>query len=215
MRVLSVNVGMPQEVQWNGETVRTSIFKQPVTGPVAARNGNLDGDGQSDLKVHGGPFKEVYAYPSEHYAYWQDRYPSLPQTGWGLFGEYLTLAGLLEQDVCIGDILRIGTVELEVTQPRTPCFKLARRTGITDIVMEFTRALRPGFYYRIHRGGVLAAGDEVTLIRRLDGALSVAEVIDLVVNPSADPAIVERAASIPTLDPQLVRKIRARVAGVG
>src|SRR5689334_1588753 len=112
--IVSVNVGLPREVEWKGRRVLTGIFKAPTTGRVIARMLNLDGDQQADLTVHGGPSKAIYAYPSEHYAFWRDVYPEL-SLPWGMFGENLTTNGLLETELNIGDRLRIGSAELMVT----------------------------------------------------------------------------------------------------
>ena len=119
-KVISVNVGRPQEFLVRGETIVTSIFKDPVKDRVCVRTLNLDGDEQSDLTVHGGIKKAVYAYPSEHYARWHQELPDA-ELAWGAFGENLTIEGLLEDTTCIGDRLRIGTAEMVVTQPRQPC----------------------------------------------------------------------------------------------
>jgi MOSC domain-containing protein YiiM len=128
MRVLSVNVGLPREVTWRGKPVRTGIYKEPVTGRVPLRRLNLDGDRQADLRVHGGPDKAVYAYPSEYYELWSRERPEL-EFGPGTFGENLTTEGLLDEHVSIGDRFRFGTAELVVTQPRLPCFKLGIKMG--------------------------------------------------------------------------------------
>src|SRR5205085_1325284 len=127
MRIVSVNVGMPRDVEWQGETVRTAIFKDPVAHQVALRRLNLDGDAQADLSVHGGPDKAVYAYPFEHFGAWEATVGRslLP----GAFGENLTTEGLLENLVHIGDEFRVGTARLVVTQPRMPCYKLGIRFG--------------------------------------------------------------------------------------
>src|SRR5262252_3332751 len=122
MTVISVNTGRPRDVRVNADTVRTSIWKSPREGRVRAAGVNLDGDEQSDLTVHGGTYKSVYVYPSEHYAYWRKELPDV-DLPWGAFGENLTTEGVLEDKVNIGDRLRIGTTEFEVTQPRQPCFK--------------------------------------------------------------------------------------------
>src|SRR6266581_2446085 len=123
MKLLSLNVGLPRIVEYNGEPVATGIFKQPVPGPVMLRTLNLDGDRQADLSVHGGVSKAVYAYPSEHYEYWKKALPdtALPV---GIFGENFTTEGLLEDEVNVGDRFRLGTAELMVTGPRMPCYKL-------------------------------------------------------------------------------------------
>ena len=122
MKLISLNVARPRLVVYQGATINTGIFKQPVSGPIPLRALNLDGDRQADLTVHGGQFKAVYAYPSEHYEYWRRELPDL-ELPWGAFGENLTTAGLLEDEVRIGDRLAIGSAEFEVTQSRQPCFK--------------------------------------------------------------------------------------------
>ena len=119
MKIISVNVGLPREVVWKGVTVQTAIFKEPVAGAVAIRELNLAGDQQADLTVHGGPEKAVYVYPVEHYEYWRKQLPDL-SLSWGAFGENLTTEGLLEDTLCIGDLLRIGSAVLQVTQPPWP-----------------------------------------------------------------------------------------------
>src|SRR6266516_6613860 len=121
MKLLSVNVGLPREVEWKGKIVRTSIFKTPVPGRVRVDKLNLEGDQQSDLSVHGGIDKAVYAYPSEHYPFWRQQLPDM-DLPWGAFGENFTTTGLLEETFHIGDRLRIGSSEFLVTQPRMPCF---------------------------------------------------------------------------------------------
>lgn len=128
MRILSICVGQPRVVEWQGRSVETSIFKSPVTGTVTARRLNLDGDRQSDLTVHGGAAKAVYAYPSEHYPYWRGELPDA-DLAFGAFGENFTTEGLLESELRVGDRLHVGSAEFAVTQPRMPCYKLALRFG--------------------------------------------------------------------------------------
>ena len=142
MRVLSVNVGMPREVPWNGSIVLTGIFKEPVARRIPLRRLNLDGDAQADLTVHGGPDKALYAYPSEHYRGWEAKLGvSLPPAA---FGENLTTEGLIEDQAHIGDEFRVGTARLVVTQPRLPCYKLGIRFGNPGMVKTFLKAGLPG-----------------------------------------------------------------------
>jgi len=133
MKLLSVNVGLPREIEWKGKIVRTSIFKAPVLGRVRVAKLNLEGDQQSDLTVHGGVDKAAYAYPSEHYPFWREQLPGM-KLPWGVFGENFTTEGLLEETFHIGDRLRIGSAEFMVTQPRMPCFKLGIRFNRSDMV---------------------------------------------------------------------------------
>ncbi|MBZ5641060.1 MAG: MOSC domain-containing protein [Acidobacteriia bacterium] len=198
MRIVSVNVGPPREIEWRGRTVRTSIFKEPVEGAVRVRSLNLDGDEQSDLTVHGGVDKAVYVYPAEHYGYWRRELPGVALP-WGAFGENLTTEGLLEVDVNIGDRLRAGSAELVVTQPRMPCYKLGVRFDRLDMVKRFLASGRSGFYLAVIREGEIAAGDAVTWIARDDHVVSVADVVDLYRSDAANQDLLLRASELPAL----------------
>ena len=175
MKILSVNVGGPREVQWRGHTVRTSIWKSPIEGRVRVRTLNLDGDEQSDLTVHGGADKAVYVYPSEHYAFWRGELPNM-EFPFGAFGENLTTEGLLEDSVRIGDRLRAGSAEFVVTQPRFPCYKLGIRFGTEKMIVRFLRSERSGFYLAVLREGDIGAGDPIERIAADPESLSIAEV---------------------------------------
>ena len=169
MRVVSVNVGQPREVSdAAGNRVLTSIYKSPVSGAIRVRGLNIEGDRQSDLVKHGGPQRAVSMYPSEHYAFWRTELPGtdLP---WGAFGENLTIEGLVEDQVRIGDRLRVGSTELVVTRPRKPCFKLGIRLGRRDIVARFRASGRSGFYLSVAREGELRAGDAIARVERGTG----------------------------------------------
>jgi MOSC domain-containing protein YiiM len=165
-RVTSVNVGVPRTVEWLGRPVTSGIWKQPVTGPVAVRGVNLAGDDQADRNAHGGPDKAVYAFALEDYDYWREQGAVAVEPG--LFGENLTLAGVDVSGARIGECWQIGTVLLEVSQPRIPCYKLGMRVGDHTFPPRFAAAGRPGAYLRIVREGVLAAGDEVSVVYRPD-----------------------------------------------
>jgi MOSC domain-containing protein YiiM len=203
--LVSVNVGLPREVEWRGRTVRTAIFKSPVRGPVRVRRLNLDGDGQADAAVHGGPHKAVYLYPSEHYAWWQE---PLGELAWGAFGENLTTAGIDEESVRIGDRLRLGTVELVVTQPRLPCFKLALRFGRTDIERRFLASGRTGFYLSVAVEGEITAGDAVTVAAYPGDTVTVAEVVRLYGADRPDAGTVRHLADLPALPDGLRQHFR-------
>lgn len=174
MRVISVNVGLPKPIVWNGRFVLSSIFKEPVEGRIAVRRLNLEGDRQADLSVHGGPDKAVYAYSVEHYSFWRDFLSevALPP---GSFGENLTVEGLMEENVHIGDCLQIGTAQLRVTQPRTPCYKLAAKFERTDIVQQFLETGYSGFYLAILREGEIGRGDEIQVIASAAQRVSIAD----------------------------------------
>ncbi len=192
MKLLSVAVGRPKDVEWRGATVISAIGKSSVLGPVAVRYLNLDGDQQADLSVHGGHDKAVYAYPSEHYDYWRRELPDAALE-WGAFGENLTTLGLSETTLRIGDHLRIGTCALVVTQPRTPCFKLNARFRRADMVQRFLRSGRSGFYLAVITEGHLCAGDAIALHPTPAPAVTVADVVSLIAADAPNAALLRRA----------------------
>jgi len=198
MRLVAISVGRPQDVQWHGRSVQTSIFKTPVSRRVHVTRGNIEGDEQSDLSVHGGPEKAVYAYPSEHYHFWSRELPDA-ELPWGAFGENLTTEGLLEDEVWIGDRYRVGTAELVVTQPRMPCYKLGMRFGHPDMVKRFLQSRRSGFYFAVEREGEVGVGDTIDLLARNERRLTVADVVALYATDSANQPLLENASDHPSL----------------
>jgi len=180
MKVVSVNCGLPREVEWHGRTVVTGIFKEPVRGRVALRKLNLDGDRQADLTVHGGEAKAVYCYPSAHYEYWKAELPGrhLPM---GMFGENFTTDGLSENGVFVGDRFSIGSAEVIVTQPRLPCYKLGIKFQSDEMVKRFLASGRTGFYVAVTREGHVAAGDTIVSMERDPNSVPVSEVTRLYV----------------------------------
>jgi MOSC domain-containing protein YiiM len=210
MRVLSVSVGRPREVPFEGRTARTSIFKAPVAGRVAVRTLSVDGDEQSDLSVHGGREKAVYAYPSEHYPRWRAELPGR-DFPFGVFGENLTLEGLLEAEVRIGDRLRAGSAELVVTQPRVPCFKLGIRFSDPGMIQRFEESGRSGFYLSVAREGDVAAGDPVAWVERDPHGVTVAQVARLRVAKEPDRDLLRRASELPALPEGWRERFRNRL----
>jgi MOSC domain-containing protein YiiM len=213
MQLISVNVGLPREVTWKDKRVLTGIFKEPVPGPVLVRATNLDGDRQADLSVHGGPWKAVYAYPSEHYAYWRDE---LPETdlSWGAFGENLTTVGL-DESVRIGDVLDIGRARFAVTEPRLPCVKLAIRFILPDMPKRFLASRRTGFYLRVLREGEVAAGDSIELVERGTDDLTVADIVEFFAGERDDPELLQRAAAAEALRPTWRGRFADRLRAIG
>lgn len=198
MKLVSIQVGLPREVLWQGRSVTTGIFKEPVTGPVTVRTLDLDGDAQADLSVHGGPDKAVYAYPAEHYEYWRRELPEM-KLPYGMFGENLTTEGLLENEVNIGDRFRIGGTELVVTQPRVPCYKLAIKFGRADILKRFLASRRSGFYFAVAREGDVQAGDRIERLSRDGDGLSVEDIVRLYAFERDDLETLRRAMQDKTL----------------
>ena len=198
MKVLSVSVGQPREVAADDRLVRTSIFKSPVTGRIPIRHNNLAGDQQSDLTVHGGRAKAVYAYPHEHYAFWREQLPGVELQP-AHFGENLTIEGLLEEDVHLGDRLRIGSAELVVTQPRLPCYKLGIRFGDAHMVKRFLASRRTGFYLAVAIEGSVGAGDTIELLERHPAAISIPELLRMYLKEHTSPERLREAVAIPAL----------------
>ncbi len=198
MKLLSLNVGLPRDVISKGKSVTTGIFKEPVEGRVQLRTLNLDGDRQADLKVHGGIYKAVYVYPGEHYDYWRRELPGVDLPG-GMFGENLTVEGMLESEVHIGDQFRIGSAELVVTQPRLPCYKLAIKFGRDDIIKRFLESGRTGFYFAVKKEGEVGAGDSIETISRDMNELRVADVTRLYLDDKDDLETLQRALRVDAL----------------
>lgn len=198
VRVVSVNVGLPREVDWKGIKVLTGIFKESVEGPVLVAPLNLAGDRQADLTVHGGLNKAVYGYPAEHYEYWRKELPDVAFP-WGYFGENLTTEGLLEDTVCIGDRLRVGSALLMVTQPRMPCYKLALRFDRDDMIQRFLASGRSGFYFSVVEPGELRAGSDIEVVSRERNRVTVADISRLYVGQTGDSDLLQRALNLAAL----------------
>jgi MOSC domain-containing protein YiiM len=198
-RVISVSTGQPREIRFRDGTVLTGIFKTPVAGRVAARKLNLAGDWQADLTVHGGRDKAVYGYPAEHYPYWAAELPGT-ELHYGMFGENLTTQGLDETSVHIGDRFRIGSALLQVTQPRTPCYKLGIKFGRSDMIVKFWSSGRSGFYFSVIKEGELGTGDLIERAAVGPGGVSIAEVLHLAAGLEPDRAQLKRVLRSPLPD---------------
>ena len=204
IRLVSVQIGLPQwydapptndgrESRW-----QTAFYKQPVAGPVFCRELGLDGDGVADRKNHGGPDKALLGYSVDHYPFWCERMglPSIPS---GAFGENLSLTGQTEADICIGDVWRLGQTELQVSQPRQPCFKLGRRWNRVQLPKEVIQEGFSGWYYRVLRPGVIEAGNELTLLSRPHAAWTVQRANRVLYGKPPDRESRSELASLPEL----------------
>jgi MOSC domain-containing protein YiiM len=198
MKVISLNVGLPREVSWRGQTVSTGIFKQPVESRVMLRALNLDGDRQADLTVHGGLDKAVYAYPAEHYEHWRGELPDM-ELPWGMFGENLTTQGLAESAINIGDRFRIGSAHVIVTQPRMPCFKLGIKFGRPDIIKRFLHSRRSGWYMAVESEGEIGLSDSIELLSRDENHVTVTDIVRLYVEDKGDLETLQRAVQVRAL----------------
>ncbi|MEV6602985.1 MOSC and FAD-binding oxidoreductase domain-containing protein [Kutzneria sp. NPDC051319] len=199
-RLLSLNVGMPKDVPWQGRTVHTGIFKHPVEGPRMARTLNVDGDGQGDLGGHGGEQRAVLVYQQQSYDYWRDEL-GRDDLEYGNFGENFTVDGLLDDEVHIGDRYRIGNAEFEVTQPRVTCFRVGMRLNEPEIPSLLVARHRPGFYLRVIREGEVRAGDDIVRTAVGRHEMNVADIDALLYLPNRDVVQLRKAVDIPALSP--------------
>ncbi|MDT5370174.1 MAG: hypothetical protein QOC62_4605 [Mycobacterium sp.] len=199
-RLLSVNVGLPRDIEWKGRTVHTGIWKNPVSGRCRVGRLNLDGDGQGDLGGHGGEQRAAFVYQTESYRYWQEQ---LKRTDFvhGQFGENFTVEGLPDDAVCIGDRYQIGVALFEVTQPRVTCYRVGIRMNEPRMPALLTSSGRPGFYFRVLQGGEVGAGDEIVKVGEANERMTVAEINALLYSPNHARVRLERALRIEALSP--------------
>ncbi len=197
MKLVSLNVGLPKLVLNHGEPVSTGIFKHPVDQRIALRTLNLDGDRQSDLSVHGGPEKAVYGYPSEHYEFWKNQFPTM-DLPWGMFGENFTTEGMFESDLNIGDVFKVGSATVMVTQPRMPCYKLGIKFGRADILKRFLQSGRTGFYFSVQEEGEVGVGDQLNLLK-INKGVKVSDITHLYVSHQPDAGLLRRAIAVDAL----------------
>jgi len=212
MKIVSINVSLPIDVEFRGELISTGIFKKPVQGSVIVNPLHLSGDGQADLTVHGGEDKAVYAYSHDHYPYWQR---ALRQEGFppGQFGENLTIDGLDENVSCIGDHWQIGTALFAITQPRMPCHKLGIRFANMEMPKLFSRSELSGVYLKVLREGIIATGNEVIVQQKGYGEVAVREVFRAYMNPgvAASKEVYRRVLQVKELAETWREKIAGRV----
>jgi ferredoxin-NADP reductase/MOSC domain-containing protein YiiM/ferredoxin len=207
---MSVNVGLPRDITWRGETVHTGIWKAPVRGRRMARRLNIDGDGQGDLAGHGGEQRAVMVYQMDSYHYWEDCLSRNDFT-FGQFGENLTIEGLPDDEVCIGDRYRIGGALFEVTQPRVTCYRVGIRTDEPQMAALLVSHHRPGFYFRVLEEGEIGAGDEIRKVADGPEHMSVTEIDALLYLPGHTRGQLERSLRIPALSPGWKSSLQALI----
>jgi ferredoxin-NADP reductase/MOSC domain-containing protein YiiM/ferredoxin len=210
-RVLSVNVGGPREVSWQGKTVRTAIWKVPVDGPAMVRRINIDGDDQADRLAHGGEHRAVFVYQIDSYRYWE-RELGRDDFTYGQFGENFTVDGLADDEVCIGDRFRIGGALFEVTQPRVTCYRVGIRMDNPAMPTLLVAHHRPGFYLRVLEEGEVRGGDEIVKVADGPERLTIAQVDGLLYLPGHSRALLERALRVPALSAGWQESFRALLA---
>ncbi|TAE23690.1 MAG: MOSC domain-containing protein [Cytophagales bacterium] len=196
MQILSVNVGLPKEYEWQGRTVRTAILKHPTPGPVRLAPAFVEGDEQANKRVHGGPNKAVYSYDAQFYTFWQEAGKTLEM---GAFGENLTTEGLPDSEAGLGDTFRMGTAVLMVVQPRFPCNNLNVRFNDATMVKQFQQARRHGIYYKVLEAGQVGPGDRIERIETAPYGVTIQDVVDQFYEKSPDPAFIEKLFRFPNL----------------
>lgn len=206
MKILSVNIGQPRTVEYNGESVVTAIYKEPISEPVKVNELTIVGDAQVDRRFHGGLNKAVYVYPSEHYEFWRNELPEM-DLQFGMFGENLTTCGIFETEICVGDKIRVGTVELIAREPRFPCFKLGLKFGRKDVIRKFQKSRLSGIYFSVSRTGELQIGDEIEILTREETRVSIADLVRLH-DEKKDLELAKRALEVNALPQDWQRKIR-------
>jgi MOSC domain-containing protein YiiM len=214
MKLLSVNVSPPTEVQYKGKTVTTGIFKEPTNDRVMLRRLNLDGDGQADLVGHGGIYKAAYVYSIENYDYWERELGRTDFT-FGQFGENFTVEGMLEDEVHVGDIFNVGSALVEVTQPRVPCYKLGIKMGMPRFVKMFLASCQVGFYLRVLEEGEVGAGDVFDLINTDPERMTVKEMCHLLYFDPQNLEGARKALRIRALSPGWRQSFEERLAKTG
>ncbi|TCJ18282.1 MOSC domain-containing protein [Rubrobacter taiwanensis] len=210
-RLVSLNVGKPRELAHGRRTVRSAIYKTPVSGVLWLGERGLEGDEQADLRVHGGPEKAVCVYPLENLPHW--RAVLGLELGPGAFGENFSVSGMVEEAVHIGDTYRVGEAVVQVSQPRQPCFKLAARHEVPELALLVQESGRTGFYFRCLQPGRVRAGDELALLERPGASVSVAEANRIMHRDKRDAAGIERLLAIPELSASWRRTLEKRLGG--
>lgn len=190
MQIVSTNIAKPTTIVWNGKEQTTGIYKKPTQSSIYLQKEEVKGDEVSDRKVHGGLFKACYLFSEDHYSYWKNLYPNLDWT-YGMFGENLTVKNLDDTKICIGDIYKIGTALVQVTQPREPCFKLGIRFGTQNILKQFINHARPGTYVRILKEGVVKTGDTFTLVETAKNKVTTTQFFNLLYSKNKDQNLIK------------------------
>lgn len=213
MNILSINISIPTDIDYQGKMVTTGIFKKPVTKPVYVSKSNLAGDQQADLNKHGGEHKAVYAFSSDHYSYWSKILKN-PEMKPGIFGENLTISGFDESYLHIGDQLSIGQCLLEITQPRVPCYKLGIAVGNKNMPRLFVANFATGVYLRVIEEGYIEIGDAVEVVKQGKFQISIKSLFRSFFdnNYEESRSIMEKALLIPELSPEWAEKLSARLA---
>ncbi len=208
MQVLSTNIAKPTTILWSGQQVQTGIYKSPTTQPIYLGKEDVEGDIVSDRRVHGGEYKACYIFSAEQYPYWQNLYPDL-EWDYGMLGENLTVSGLNEKHISIGDIYKVGNALVQITQPREPCFKFGVKFGTQTVLKQFIEHGYPGSYLRVLEEGYVAKGDEFTLVEKAENTLNVHQFFNLLYSKTKDQKLLELAINNEALPQRKRDKLKA------
>jgi MOSC domain-containing protein YiiM len=207
MQIISTNIGQPETIEWRGQKVQTGIYKFSVDSSIFLGDEDVENDHVLDRRYHGGIDKACYLYSADHYPFWQNKFPD-QDWKWGMFGENLTVEGLDESEIRIGDQYKIGEALVQVSQPRQPCFKLGVRFGDQSVVDEFWESPFPGVYVRVLQSGNVKKGDEIILIDRAPDSLSVAQVFSIFRSNRTNKELILKAIAEPFLADSCRKDIR-------
>ncbi|RJE72900.1 MOSC domain-containing protein [Reichenbachiella sp. MSK19-1] len=206
MEIVSTNIATSRTIVWNGKEEQTGIYKEPTDQPLYLGKADVKGDAVIDRKHHGGVDKACYLYSADHYPFWREKYPNL-DLPYGMFGENLTVAGLDETKMIVGDVYQLGEAKVQVSEPRQPCYKLGVRFGDQGVLKEFIAAKYAGVYLRIIDEGQVQKGDQFVLLEAVKGGLSIADVFDLTYGQYAEPELLRTLLS----DEYLPSKLREKL----
>jgi len=207
MKIVSTNIAEPTGIEWRGQKIETGIYKYPVNSPIFLGKEDVVNDHVIDRRYHGGSDKACYLYSADHYSFWKSKYPNLDWQ-WGMFGENLTVIGLDESEIRIGDQLQVGDAVVQVSQPRQPCFKLGVRFGSQEAVSDFWELPYPGVYVRVLSEGSVKTGDEITLLKRDNDSLAVSQVFSIFRSNSENMDLIRKAIAEPYLANSCRRDIK-------
>ncbi len=208
MQILSTNIAKPTTILWNGEQIQTGIYKTPTNQPIYLGKDDVKGDIISDRRVHGGEYKACYIFSAEQYPYWQNLYPDL-DWDYGMLGENLTVSGLNEKHIHIGDIYKVGNALVQITQPREPCYKFGVKFGTQTVLKQFIEHGYPGTYLRVLEEGYVAKDDEFKLVEKAENSLTVHQFFNLLYSKTKDQALLKIAINIEALPQRKRDKLKA------
>ena len=208
MQILSTNIAKPTTILWRGQQVQTGIYKTPTNKPIYLGKHDVKGDIVSDRNVHGGKYKACYIFSADHYSYWQKLYPNLNWV-YGMLGENLTISGLDETQMHIGDIYKVGNALVQITQPREPCYKFGVKFGTQKVLKQFIEHGYPGTYLRVLEEGYVTKGDEFILVEKAKNSLSIHQFFNLLFAKTKDQKLLKLAINNNALPQRKRDKIKA------